>query len=305
MKHLKLGPVVAAGATLALVIACAGGAGDTSSPLRAPGAASRVYTSATTVGQAGDHTANQGEVEVCKDGTAGNFDVTVGAGSPTRFTIADGACVVVALDNSTGNTATSVTVTEVSDPAYAFKSVDKTVIQFIVNTNIDAVTGPTNSTSVTQVIPVNAFHGGLLVYHNDPVTPPPAICDFITFGRLVASLNGQKVIVSGNIGGNQPGGGILSEFHVEMNGVDNHVANVDTYGPIASGPLSGLTNSRMSTGTAKNGVAVEVRMWDGGEPGKGTDRLYVKLNGVEMLGPNGQLLDQGNMQYHSNCRGPG
>ena len=90
-----------------------------------------------------------------------------------------------------------------------------------------------------------------------------------------------------------------------MNGVDNHVANVATYGPIASGPLSGLTNSRMSTGIAKNGVPVEVWMWDGGEPGAGTGIVYVKLNGVEILGPNGQYIDQGNMQYHSNCRGSG
>jgi hypothetical protein len=61
----------------------------------------------------------------------------------------------------------------------------------------------------------------------------------------------------------------------------------------------------MSTGIAKNGAAVEVRMWDGGEPGKGTDIVYVKIDGVEVLGPNGQFVEQGNMQYHANCRGPG
>jgi hypothetical protein len=33
--------------------------------------------------------------------------------------------------------------------------------------------------------------------------------------------------------------------------------------------------------------------------------VYVKLNDVEIFGPNGQAIDQGNMQYHSNCRGPG
>ena len=49
----------------------------------------------------------------------------------------------------------------------------------------------------------------------------------------------------------------------------------------------------------------QVGMWDGGEPGKGTDILYVKLNGVELLGASGAFIDQGNMQYHSNCRGPG
>jgi hypothetical protein len=178
MKHVKLASVVAAGATLALVMACAGGTGDTSSPLRAPGAISRSYTTATTVGQAGDHVANQGEVEVCKDGTAATFDVTVGAALPTQVNIADGACVVVALDNSTNNTATTVTVTEASDASYALQSVDKTVIQFITGTSTDLVTGPTSSTAATQSVPVNAFHGGLLVYHNEPVAPPPGHCTF-------------------------------------------------------------------------------------------------------------------------------
>ena len=307
MKHLKLGSVFAAGASLALVMACAGGTGDTSSPLRAPGTISPVLTSATQVGQAGDGVANQGEVEVCKYGTDASFSVVVGGGQPSVVAVANGACKVVALDFSTNQTATSVTVTEVADPSYSLVSVQRTVIQFETGTQNDILGVPTNVPD-GQSVAVNAFHGALLVYHNDPVTPPPAaVCDFITFGKLVAYLNGKKVVVSGNIGGNKPGGGILSEFHVEANGVDNHVANVDTYGPIASGPLSGpsFPNSRMSTGTAKNGVAVEVRMWDGGEPGKGTDVLYVKLNGVEILGPNGQLLDQGNMQYHSNCRGPG
>jgi hypothetical protein len=172
MKHLKLGSVVAAGASLALVMACAGGSGDASSPLRAPGAVSPVLTSATQVGQAGDGVANQGEVEVCKYGTDAKFDVVVGAALPTQVSIANGTCKVVALDFSTNNTATSVTVTEVSDPTYALLSVQKTVIQFQTGTNIDIVTGPTSNVPDGQVIPVNAFHGGLLVYHNEPVAPP-------------------------------------------------------------------------------------------------------------------------------------
>jgi hypothetical protein len=177
MKHLKLGSAVAAGAALALVMACAGGAGDTSSPLRAPGAVNRVYTSATTVGQAGDGVANEGEVEVCKYGTDATFNVAIGA-TTTQFSIANGTCKVVALDNSTGNTATQVTVTEVSDPSYQLISVQKTVIQFITGTNIDSQTGPIDNLPDGQVIPVNAFHGGLLVYHNQPVTPPPGHCTY-------------------------------------------------------------------------------------------------------------------------------
>lgn len=51
-------------------------------------------------------------------------------------------------------------------------------------------------------------------------------------------------------------------------------------------------------------VAVELRVWDGGEPGKGTDIVYVKLGNTVLLNANGQYIDQGNMQYHANCRGP-
>lgn len=134
--------------------------------------------------------------------------------------------------------------------------------------------------------------------------PDVAVCDFVTFGRLVTEMNGTKVVISGNTGGNQPGGGILNEFHIDIDGVDHHVANIDSYGPITSGPLAGLPNSRMSIGTAKNGKLVELRVWDGGEPGKGTDMVYVKIDGVVRLAAEGQFIDQGNMQYHANCRGP-
>jgi len=169
MRNLQLGSVVATCASVALVVACAGGAGDANSPLRAPGAVNRVYTTATQVGQAGDHVANQGEVEVCKVGTDATFNVSVDGGPATQFSIVNGACKVVVLDNSTNNTSKSVTVTEVSSPSYTFVSVDKSVIQFQSGTQIDV--GPTTTTGLPdgQSIPVNAFHGGLLLYHNTPV----------------------------------------------------------------------------------------------------------------------------------------
>jgi hypothetical protein len=171
MKHVKLGSITTACASLALVVACAGGAGDANSPLRAPGAASRVLTSVQNVGDAGNGVANQGEVEVCKYGTDAQFSVVVGAGSPTVFDIADGACKVVALDLSTNQTATSVTVTEVASSSYALLSVQRTLIQFETGTQNDIVGSPTNVADGLAV-PVNAFHGALLVYHNEPVTPP-------------------------------------------------------------------------------------------------------------------------------------
>lgn len=137
------------------------------------------------------------------------------------------------------------------------------------------------------------------------VVPAVQVCDFITFGRLVTSTaSGSKVVISGNAGGNLPGGGIQGEFHIEVNGIDYHVSDIATYGPITSGALFGLPNSRVVTGIAKNGASVELRLWDGGEPGKGTDKVYVKINGTEILAPAGQFIDQGNMQYHPECRGP-
>ncbi len=301
MRKLKMQSSIAPLVAVLGILACSNGGGD-GSRFAAPTGPSRIVTT-SAVGDAGDRTANQGEVEICKDGDAGSFDVTAG-GSTTHYDLADGECRVVAVDHTTlNNGKLSVSVTELTSATSTLQDVTITNIQDIVGGG-----GETSSSSVvtgaTQTADINQFHGTLMVFRNLLNPPPEAVCDFITFGRLVTTINGKKVVISGNIGGNQPGGGILAEFHVEADGVDNHVANVDTYGPIASGPLSSLTNSRMSTGTAKNGVAVEVRMWDGGEPGKGTDIVYVKLNGVELLGPNGQYIDQGNMQYHSNCRGP-
>ena len=81
------------------------------------------------------------------------------------------------------------------------------------------------------------------------------------------------------------------------------MADIDSYVP--AGALLNLTNARIVKGTAKNGVAVELRLWDGGEPGKDTDRVWVKLGDTVLIGgPLGQLIDQGNMQYHNVCRGP-
>ena len=104
-------------------------------------------------GDAGDGQPNQGEVEVCKYGTDARFNVVVGAGAPIQYSVANGTCKVVALDNSTNNTANSVTVTEVSDPSYTLVSVQKTVIQFQVNTTTDIVTGPTGNLPDGQASP--------------------------------------------------------------------------------------------------------------------------------------------------------
>ena len=302
----RLAPLAVAG--LVGLGACADG-GSNPTSLAPAAARSRLAPSAASLSLGEVTTDNSvvlGEIKVCKTGNVSGTYVVVRtqfvrsdvepptdpSGSvQTPTTVETGECVVVAVDGGPDGIASSVTVNETSAGFVSVSAVDER--------------GPLVGYKEGDAILINQFHGTVITYVNHVEPPPPPVCDFITFGRLVVEVNGKKVVISGNAGGNQPGGGTLAEFHVEANGVDNHVANVDSYGPITSGALSGLTNSRITTGTAKNGVAVELRLWDGGEPGKGTDKVYVKLNGVEIFGADGKYIDQGNMQYHSNCRGPG
>lgn len=292
---------------VASLVGLAACAGESAAPTALQASSARL-----ALGPAADDTPMKGQLKICKSSSSnvsGTFEAVrtpVGASSGTVLasaTVAPGACVVIAEDAGGNGIASDITVTETSAGF-----VSATLVQ--INATVE---GPDVIDAPVPVADgltyrINSFHGAVVTYVNNvnaPPPPPPAVCDFITFGRLVTSLNGQRVVISGNAGGNKPGGGILSEFHIEVNGVDNHVADVDTYGPITDGgALFGLTNSRITTGTAKNGAEVELRLWDGGEPGKGTDWVYVKINGVELFGADGMAIDQGNMQFHSNCRGP-
>ena len=309
LTYQRFAPLAVAG--LVGLGACADG---TSNPTAsAPSDNSRLAPSAGRffLGQVTTSTAVVlGELKVCKQGNVhGEYivartqfvrDDVDPPSSPsgsvqTPTTVQAGECVVVAVDGGPDGIASSVTVEETSAGFVSVSAVDEN--------------GSIAGYAEGDALLINQFHGAVITYVNQvtpppPPPPPPAVCDFITFGRLVFDLNGQKVVISGNVGGNAPSGDILSEFHIEANGVDNHVAQVDSYGAISSGALSGLTNSRVTTGTAKNGVAVELRLWDGGEPGKGTDKVYVKLGSTELFGAAGIDIDQGNIQYHSNCRGP-
>jgi hypothetical protein len=265
------------------------------------------------IGEATTSTPELGKLKVCKSGNiAGSFTFareqfgTPAAGylfaALTSLELNPDNCRVVAEDNGGHLIGSRVSVTELGSDVVS-----------VSGQRIDQEVGGT-ATTITALtfanggaVVVNIFHGATITFvnHREVEEPPPvAICDFITFGRLVTEVNGKKVVISGNAGGNKPGGGILGEFHIEANGVDNHVADIDSYVP--AGALLNLTNARIVKGTAKNGVAVELRLWDGGEPGKGTDRVWVKLGNTVLIGgPLGQLIDQGNMQYHANCRGPG
>jgi hypothetical protein len=168
MKNLKLGTSLLAAASLAMLAACAGTSTDAPSRIAAPGAASRVLTTAAAPGVAGDNNPNQGEVEVCKFGTDATFSVGPTGGSATTFAVAEGTCKVVVVDLTQGNAANSYTIQEVADASYALTSIQRTDIQFQVNTTTDIVGAPF-LTSDPVVALVNYYHGVRLVYHNTPV----------------------------------------------------------------------------------------------------------------------------------------
>jgi len=266
---------------------------------------------------------DDGRIILCKTGDfAGTFNFAVSVNNGAPFNVTRTLANAGATDCGTGPIYTAlvggnsfpetVVITEEAQANWAVTNIDIVQHLAIGILNAGNYTAPrlndafsvANRQATTYI---NKDMARTVTFTNDYTAPPPppAICDFITFGRIVLEVNNKKVVISGNAGGNNMDASIKNEFHIEANGVDNHVADAFSYGPITSGPLFGLTNSRIVTGTAKNGVAVELRLWDGGEPGKGTDKVYVKLNGVELLGANGQFINLGNMQYHSTCRGPG
>ncbi len=139
-----------------------------------------------------------------------------------------------------------------------------------------------------------------------PLEEPP-VCDFMTFGRTqIVAANGDDVVISGNAGGNSPQGGILGNFLVKIGDAQYNLQDISAYGPITSGVFSGAAypNARRIVGTTKEGASVEIRIYDGGEPGRIADAVYVKIGASTPLGANGTDLDRGNIQYHANCRGP-
>ena len=133
-------------------------------------------------------------------------------------------------------------------------------------------------------------------------------CDFMTFGRTQIDAPLGTIVISGNAGGFKADGSILGTFNISVGGTNYLVQDITTYLPITSGKFSLLPNARVITGTSRSGATVEIRIYDGGEPGRVADQVYLKVggdDGVEVLGPLGVKLDRGNIQYHSNCRGPG
>jgi hypothetical protein len=125
------------------------------------------------------------------------------------------------------------------------------------------------------------------------------VCDFVTFGRLIA--NG--IVISGNAGGNAPGGGILGEIEIHIGDQKIHAHTVTEYGRPLAGVFGGILNARTIVAVGTGGENIVLRLIDNGEPGKNLDRVFLRINGVVVLGA--QTIDRGNVQLHLNCRGPG
>jgi hypothetical protein len=192
MMNAKLCTSLTVAASLALIAACAGTGTDVTSSVAAPSGARYVLTTAS-VGDAGNNTVNQGEVEVCKYGTDATFNVGPTGGTATQVAVAEGTCKVVVVDLSTGNTANSYTISEVADPSYSLQSVQRTDIQFVPNTETDApITGPAPTTDPVVAL-VNRFHGVHLVYHNNPV-----VITGCTYTKgWYRNKNGSQTIIAG------------------------------------------------------------------------------------------------------------
>jgi hypothetical protein len=141
---------------------------------------------------------------------------------------------------------------------------------------------------------------------NDPIAPPASVrlhvtpvCDFVTFGRLVA----DGIVISGNAGGNAPGGGILGEIEIRLTDETIHAHIINLYAIPLDGPFGGDAEARVVGAEGVGGEDITLRLVDNGEPGKNTDQVYLRIDGNVILGP--QTIDRGNIQLHLKCRGPG
>ena len=141
---------------------------------------------------------------------------------------------------------------------------------------------------------------------NDPIAPPASVrfhvtpvCDFVTFGRLVA----DGIVISGNAGGNAPGGGILGEIEIHLTDETIHAHIINLYAIPLDGPFGGVAEARVVHAEGVGGEDITLRLVDNGEPGKNLDQVYLVIDGNVILGP--QTIDRGNIQLHLKCRGPG
>ena len=155
------------------VAACSGAPGDAS--ISAPAGPRSVRTTAVA-GDAGNRIANQGELEICKNGAAGSFEVTPQGGSAFTVNLAAGECRVVATAlNLAGPDTARYSVIELPSATSTFTSVTKTTVHFEFaggsNTTPDEFDAPfVSTTNVAVPVKVNEYIGSLLEYVNTPIT---------------------------------------------------------------------------------------------------------------------------------------
>ncbi len=162
---VRLSASLAASAALLLLGAC--GEGSTAPrALSAPEGANRVLTTAT-VGVAGNRTANQGEVELCKDGASGSFSVTVsGIATAATYNLTAGQCVVVAVSTTTNPLA--VSITEAASITSTLVGVATTTIGTPLSGGADEISTSTETGPTVSVSGINQYHGKLYVFTNRP-----------------------------------------------------------------------------------------------------------------------------------------
>lgn len=163
-----LAPMLALG-----VAACSGAPGDGSISGPAAGLV-RIPISAAP-GDAGNRTPNQGELEICKDGTAASFDITPLGGATFNVSLAAGECKTIVNEVlRSGLDTARFTVVEVVPAGTSFTSVTRTTVhnEFLppASTTADEFDAPVVSlTNAPQSIKLNEYIGTLLVYVNAPI----------------------------------------------------------------------------------------------------------------------------------------
>jgi hypothetical protein len=145
------------------------------------------------------------------------------------------------------------------------------------------------------------------------------VCDFITFGRLeVTGANGETIVISGNAGGNKPGGGFLGQVEIHAAGTTYHLDEVTEYGIALDPPVFGAnpSNLRVVAGFSREGPYVNLHLIDNPDPGQGEpgtqegDMVWLGIDKAPFVpGPEDYTLGpvnvtRGNIQLHDVCRGP-
>ena len=166
-----LAPMLALG-----VAACSGAPGDGSISAPISGGLVRIPVTAA-LGDPGNRTPNQGELEICKDGTAASFEITPLGGAPFTVDLAAGECKTIVNEVlRSGLDTARFSVVEVVPATSTFTSVTKTSVHNEYDPNAvggvtpDAFDAPVVSTTNSPVsIKLNEYIGTLLVYVNAPI----------------------------------------------------------------------------------------------------------------------------------------